>query len=153
MAAKNYKKWLSNPQTWLLRATFHKENKLHILAADSYLTSFRLGMDDNIDAYVDCCICLRRMLEKQSGLEIMTRAYRLKPYDAFIRAKLCVYSTEWEQMLGSQDSQATKIQALVRGVFYRLKGRKYMVEEKIKERFCSTMQEKCKFFFVITRGV
>ena len=99
MAAKNYKKWLSNPQTWLLRAKFHKENKLHILAADSYLTSFRLGMDDNIDAYVDCCICLRRMLEKQSGLEIMIRAYRLKPYDPLIRAKLCIYSAECEQML------------------------------------------------------
>ncbi len=147
VAAKNYKKWLSSPETWYARAKFHKENKLYILAADSYLTSIRLGLDDNVDLYIDCCICLRRMLEKDSGLEIMTRAYQLKPYDPFIRNKLRVYSTDWEDRLEAQDDQAIKIQALVRGVFQRMKGRKYMVEEKIKRKILFENARKIQVFY------
>ena len=83
----------------------------------------------------------------------MTRAYQLKPYDPFIRNKLRVYSTDWEDRLEAQDDQAIKIQALVRGVFQRMKGRKYMVEEKLNEKFYSKMLEKFKCFIDIIHGV
>jgi hypothetical protein len=148
IAAKKYKKWLALPETWHTRAKFHKENKLYILAADSYLTSIRLGLVDNVDLYIDCCICLRRMLEKESGLSIMTRAYQLKPYDPLIRSKLRIYSTDWEEMLEVQDLQVIKIQALVRGVFQRLKGRKYMIEEKIKRKILFENARKIQVFYI-----
>jgi tetratricopeptide (TPR) repeat protein len=149
-AAQHYKQWTRDPQTWRRRAVFHRDNKLHVLAADAYLMAIRLGDDDDPALYFQLALVLRRMLVKSQGQQCMERAHMLDPYNVVYRNKLKIYSLDvWRPRLEHQDRSATKIQARVRGINGRKIGLPFLVTERAyrwkRNRAATTIQSWWRF--------
>ncbi len=126
--------WGSDYKQWLIRARLYAKFNMSVFAVDAYSQALQLATEHTYEMWIEigrACYKIRRV---EPALQAVASALEIDRVNPIGRNLLRRWSDEWVEMLDAEERYIVMIQAKMRSIWGRRKGRAYMKVARQKKR-------------------
>eukprot|EP00943_MAST-04B_sp_MAST-4B-sp1_P006981 g6981.t1 len=126
--------WGSDYKQWLIRARLYAKHDMRVFAVDAYSQALQLATEHTYEMWIEigqACYKIRRV---EPALQAVASALELDRVNPIGRNLLRRWSDEWVEMLDAEERYVVIIQAKLRSIWGRRKGKKYMRQAREKKK-------------------
>ena len=126
--------WGADYEKWLARARLYAKHDMCVFAVDAYSQALQLASKHSYEMWIEigqACYKIRRV---QPALQAIASALELDRVNPLARNLLRRWSEDWVEMLDLEEKYVVKIQAKLRSIWGRRKGKLYMQQVREKRK-------------------
>ena len=142
--------WYNNPDIWHKMAMQYEERELFIFAVDARAQYLHLHQNHSVDMWMDLAKLLHRMGSTETAMQAAANAFGIDRCNKSVRETLASWNEEWAEMFILEIDCVLKIQARIRGMIGRRRGKALMQQiRKRREQLwkaCMMIQARWRFF-------